>query len=172
MNIQFYVEKLFEGKEFVDFQKENSDAYPCGGFFVIDFENLKKPDNKNHLDYFVPSINKMFSFQLEEGVSKVPVENFGEKAPEKIKLNYDFEFEKIENLILEKMGKENIKNQIQKILLSLQAKDGKDFLVGTVFLSGMGILKLVVDIGEMKITEFEKKSFFDMLKISGKKKDK
>jgi hypothetical protein len=165
MNFQFYVEKLFDSQEFQKFIKENSDANPCGGFFIIDRENLKNPENKNHLDYFVPSINKMFSFQMEEGVKLVPVESFGEKAPGKISMNYNFDFEDVEDLIRNRMKTEEIDKKIQKILLSLQSKQGKDFLVGTVFISGMGIIKANIDLSEMKVVDFEKKSFFDMVKM-------
>jgi hypothetical protein len=169
MNFQFYIEKLFASEEFQKFKKENPDAVPCGGFFVIDRENLKKPDNKNHIDYFVPSTEKLFSFQLEQGVKKVPIEIKDKNIPEKIKSNYNFEFEDIENLILEKMKQEGVSEKIQKILLSLQSKDNNDFLVGTVFISKMGILKVIIDISDMKIIEFEKKSFMDMLGIFKKK---
>lgn len=165
MNFQFYVEKLFDSEEFQKFIKENKDAYPCGGFFVNDLENLKKPDNKNHIDYFIPSVGKLFSFQLEKGVEKVPVENVGGQIPEKIALNYNFDFEEIEDLIRKKMEKENIKNGIQKILLSIQNQKGKDFLVGTAFLSSMALLKLSISIPEKEIIEFEKKSFLDMFSV-------
>ncbi len=43
--------------------------------------------------------------------------------------------------------------------------DGKNFLIGTIFISGMGILKITIDLDEMKITNFERKSFMDMMKI-------
>jgi len=168
MNFQFYVEKLFDSGEFQDFIKENADAYPCGGFFVIDRENMKNPDNKNHLDYFVPSTQKMFSFQLEEGAKLVPVENYGDK-PRKIAMNYSFDFEDIEDLIRDKMKEEVVDKKIQKILLSLQKKDGKDYLIGTVFISGMGIVKANIDLSSMKVVEFSKSSFFDMINIMKKK---
>ena len=170
MNFHFYIEKLFSGEEFKKFIEENKDAYPCGGFFVIDLENLKNPDNKNHVDYFVPSINKMFSFQLEEGVKMVLVENQGEVVPKEIKINYNFDFEEIEKLILEKMSEEKVDKKIQKILLSLQNKDGKDFFVGTVFVSGMGLINVHIDVDDMKVTNFESKSFMDMINVF--KKDK
>ena len=63
------------------------------------------------------------------------------------------------------MKTEEIDKKIQKILLSLQSKQGKDFLVGTVFISGMGIIKANIDLSEMKVVDFEKKSFFDMVKM-------
>ena len=118
MNFQFYVEKLFGSDEFQSFIKENADAHPVGGFFVIDRENMKNPDNKSHLDYFAPSIKKMFSFQMGDGIKMVPVESFGDKAPEKVGVNYDFDFEEIEDLIRAEMKDQGIDKKLQKILLS------------------------------------------------------
>jgi len=112
---------------------------------------------------------KIFSFQLENDCRIVPIEIFDNKIPEKLNKNIDFNFEKIEKIVLNKIQKEDIKNKIQKIILSLQNINGKDFLVGTIFTSGLGMIKINIDIKEMKITDFEKKSFFDMLKIIRKK---
>ncbi|MCX6743802.1 MAG: hypothetical protein NT116_06255 [Candidatus Parcubacteria bacterium] len=51
----------------------------------------------------------------------------------------------------------------------MQSKDKKNYLLGTIFISGLGILKVKIDLDEKKITDFEKKSFFDMMKIVKKK---
>jgi len=161
MNLQFYLEKLFASEKFQSFMKENPSAYFCSGFFAIDEE---KGDNKIHVDYVVPATKKIFSFQLEGEVDMVSVEQEGESL-EQISDNIDFDFGEIEKLIVEKMEQENVKNKIQKILLSLQKVKGKIFLVGTVFISGLGMIKIKIDLEEMNIIEFEKKSFMDMLKI-------
>ncbi|MEN7982595.1 MAG: hypothetical protein ABFQ65_04055 [Nanoarchaeota archaeon] len=199
MNFQFYLEKLYASEDFQKFIEENKDAYLCSCFFVIDSE---KGDNKQHFDYFLPVDKKMFSFKIESGCERVPVENFESKVLTKISDNYNFSFNKVEKLILERMEKENIKSKIQKILLSLQnvketpqaypdkssttlksvlreKKDfstngkistrGKDVLLGTVFISALGMIKVSIDLDEMKITEFEKKSFLDMLRVVKRK---
>ena len=167
MNLQFYVEKLKHSEKYKDFIKKNPEAYPCSGFFIIDLEGK---DNKSHFDFYVPKDKKMFSFQLERNCEKVPIEMLEEKVPGKVDLDIDFDFKDIENLILEKMQAEGIRNKIQKILLSLQKKESVHYLIGTVFISGLGMLKVNIDLKEMKITEFEKKSFFDIMKIKRKKK--
>lgn len=169
MNLQFYLEKLISSEEFQKFKKENPTAFLCSGFFSID--KTGKEGDKQHLDYFIPELNKMFSFKFEkEKVEMIPVEDFGNNfTPIKIRDNCDFDFQKIENLIKEKMSEEKMKKNIEKILLSLQIKDGKEFLVGAVFISGLGMIKLTINIQEKKIIDFEKKSFFDMLKIIKKK---
>jgi len=163
MNFEFYLEKLKGSHEFKKFIKENKDAFLCSGFFIID---KKGEEGRQNLDYFIPSSKKMFSFKLNEGVELVPVENFGdevefEKIPDKINLD----FEEIEKLIEGKMFDEKIKNKIEKILLSLQTRKGKNYLLGTVFISGLGLIKIKVDLDNKEILDFEKRSFFDMMKI-------
>jgi hypothetical protein len=161
MNIQFYFEKLHDSEEFQEFREKNPESYLCSGFFVIDKEGN---DNKSHLDYFSPKDNRIISFQLES-MNKVSMENLGNTVPEEISSDIEFEFDEAENLIIQKMENENINSKVQKILFSLQ-KIGKDnFLVGTIFISMLGMVKVNINIKEMKITEFEKKSLLDFMKI-------
>ena len=168
MNLQFYFEKLKNSEEFKNFKKENPEAFLCSGFFVIDKQGK---DNKQHFDFYIPSKKKMFSFQLEDGIKLVPIEMLNDKIPSKLLFNENLNFEEVESLIVSEMGKQKIKNKIQKILLSLQNLDGKDFLVGTIFVSSLALLKMNMDISEKRITSFEKTSLFDMVKVI-KKKDK
>ncbi|MBA7691139.1 hypothetical protein ES703_99679 [subsurface metagenome] len=139
--------------------------------------NKKEAKNSNRVEFGATiseqsgyKLGKIFSFQLEGGIKLVPMEMFEEKIPEKISIDYDFDFKDIEKMIGDEMGRQKMKNKIQKILLSLQNLNGKDFLVGTVFISQLGLLKINIDISEKKITHFEKKSFFNMINILKKKK--
>jgi len=182
MNLQFYLEKLFSSEKFQSFMKKNPSAYFCSGFFSIDRQRenplttLSKRDqskenkgNKIHLDYIIPKTKKIFSFQLEGETEMVPIEQSGDNILERIPDNIDFDFGEIEKMIVEKMREQEIKNKIQKIIFSLQKIEKKSFLVGTVFISGLGMIKIKIDLEEKKITEFEKKSFFDLMKIVKKK---
>lgn len=172
MNFQFYIEKLFDSTEFASFKKENKDAFLCGGFFIIDLENLKNPENKSQVDFFVPSSKKMFSFKLDGGVQLIPVEQFdSQRIPEKVPDNIDFDFDEIDEIVRKKMRDEKMNNKLQKIIISVQNLEKKTYLLCTVFISGMGILKVHISLGDKKITLFEKKSFFDMIKMV-KKGDK
>jgi len=166
MNLQFYLEKLHHSDEYQDFMLENPDAYMCSGFFVMDFE---KADHQNHIDCYAPTLKKIFSFKLENGVQKVPFDNFDNKIPKKLNFGYDFDLDEVEKMIGEKMVEEKVKSKMQKILLSLQNSEGKDLLVATVFVSGLGMLKINIDPISKKILDFDKKSFFDMMKIIRKK---
>lgn len=167
MNSQFLIEKLENSEEYKKFVKENPDAYLCSGFFIIDLE--KNPTNKYHLDFYAPSSKKIFSFDLKEGIKLVPLEKNDEKVLDKVLMKKNFDFDKIKKKIMTEMELKKIKNKIQKMIFSLQNKDGKDFLLGTIFISGLGLLKVNIDLFENIITDFEKKSFFDMLNIIRRK---
>ena len=163
MNFQFYLEKLHSSEVFKKFMKESPEAYICSGFFTIDAEGK---DNQRHLDFYIPEKKQMFSFKLEKETEKIPVELTIERVPEKLSTNFDFEFDETEKLILDEMEKQNIKNKLQKIIISLQNVKGKSLLICTVFISMLGLLKVHIGLEENKpkIVLFEKKSFFDMVK--------
>jgi len=169
MNLQFYIEKLENAPQFKKFLEENPNTFACSGFFVIDKQGS---DNKQHIDYFVPEENKIYSFQLENDLQKVPLESIGETTPEQVSFDYDFDFSELEDLISKEMQSRGIKNKVQKLIFSLQNVNGETFLIGTIFVSGLGLIKLNIDIKEKKITDFEKKSFFSMMNMfKGKKSD-
>ncbi len=162
MNFQFYSEKLQNSDGFKNFIKKNPDAYLCSGFFVIDKEGA---DNKVHFDYFLPLEKKIISFQLEEELQQIPVEMIDKRIPNKVSINHDFDFDEIEKMILNKMEKHGIKSKVQKIIISLQRIDKKDYLICSVFISMLGLLKVHIVLPDKKIILFEKKSFFDIMKI-------
>jgi hypothetical protein len=162
MNLHFYEEELDALKEFAQFKKENMDAFLCSVFISIDKETGK---NEVHFDYFIPKTKGMVSFQINSEVKKVLLENFNDKMPEEISLDFDLDFDWIEAVISKKMEEENIKNKIQKFLFSLQSLKGENFLNGTVFISSLGMLKIMINVDSKEIMEFEKKSLFDIMKV-------
>ena len=172
MDFQFYLEKLKSSDIFKRFIKENPRAYLCSGFFTLD---KKANDNQQHLDYFNSKSKKMFSFKLDQNpIGLLPVENFvftEKNPPIKMPENLNFEFEEIEKLIRKRMQKEKINKNIEKILLSIQKTREGGFVIGTVFISNLGMIKISYDLQKKEFTAFQKKSFFDLLKIV-KKKDK
>ena len=66
------------------------------------------------------------------------------------------------------MEKDNVKNKIQKYLFSIQKQKGKHYIIGTVFVSNLGMLRVKICLDDMQVIDFEKKSFFDVLKVKGK----
>jgi hypothetical protein len=167
MNSQFLFEKLKSSERFRKFIEENKDAYLCSGFFIIDMENKENSGNKYHFDFFVPSSKKTFSFELERGVELVPLERY-EQVLDRISLESHFDFEEIEKIILGEMCQNKVNNKIQKMIFSLQNVKGKEMLLGTIFVSGFGMVKANIDLKERRVTDFEKKSFWDMLNIMRK----
>lgn len=163
MNFKFLIEKLENSGEFKKFIEENKDAYLCSGFFIVDKE--ENPKNQYHLDFYIPSNKKTFSFELEEGIKLVELERFESSILEKISFEQEFDFDFLEEIILKEMINKNVNKKIQKLIFSLQSKDGKPFLIGTIFLSGLGLVSVNIDLNEKKITDFEKKSLFEMMKI-------
>src|SRR3989338_6578857 len=144
MNFQFYLEKLTTSEQFKKFKKENPDAYLCSCFFAVDLEGK---DNKQHFDYFIPNQNKLFSFKLEDDFAKVEIENFNGKA-NKLSNKLNFDFNEINNLIAERMDQEKINKKIQKIFFSLQNLEGKHFLIGTIFLPNLAMIKIQIALEE------------------------
>ena len=162
MNSQFLLEKLKNSQEYKEFIKENKTAYLCSGFFVIDMEN--NGGNQYHFDFYVPESGKTFSFELEGGVKLIPLER-DEQVLEEVSMKNHFDFDKIREKILTEMELKKINNKLQKMLFSLQKVKGKDMLLGTIFISNLGLLKVNMDIDSNQITDFEKKSLFDMMKM-------
>ena len=50
-------------------------------------------------------------------------------------------------------------------MFSLQNFEEMDSLICTVFISMLGMLRVNIGLSDKKITQFEKKSFFDVVKI-------
>ncbi|VVB84119.1 Uncharacterised protein [uncultured archaeon] len=163
MNSQFLLEKLENSCEFKKFMKENPKAYLCSGFFEIGSE--ENSGDKYHFDYYIPSSKKTFSFEMENEIKLVELERFDEKVLDEVSMKNHFDFDKIKEMISREMEFQKIRNKIQRMIFSLQKIEGKDLLLGTIFLSGLGLIKFNFDIAEKRIAEFEKKSLFDMMKI-------
>ncbi len=167
MNSQFLIEKLESSEEFKKFMNENPKSYLCSGFFLIDLESEEQ--NKYHFDFYTPETGKVLSFELESGIKPVPLERSDGKALNKVSPNVSFDFDEIQKIISEEMEKNKVKNKIQKLIFSLQNIEGNDVMLGTIFVSGFGIVKANVNIKDRKVTDFEKKSFWDMLNVMRRK---
>jgi hypothetical protein len=166
MNFRFYAEKLRESGNFKKFIKENKNAFPCSCFFVIDKE--AGSGDKQHFDFYLSPAQKIFSFQLENNKNE-EIDMSGKEAPGKISIGHDFDFNDLENMIKKRMEHEKIDKKVQKMLFSLQNIKGRDFIVGTIFISSFGLLSTIIDIESMEIKEFKKTSFLDLMNIFKKK---
>lgn len=166
MRLSNYLKELQKSGNFKQFLKENPGTFFCSAFFVIDKE---KDDNKQHLDFYVPGQEKIFSFQMENNIKMSTIELLDKKIPGKIQVKSDIDFGGVEDRILDEMERRKISSKIQKLIFSLQKVGERNFLIGTIFLSMFGLLKVLVDADTGKMTDFEKKSVFDMVNIFRKR---
>ena len=169
MKLQFYNDKLINSEEYKKFMKEHKDAYFCSGFFSIDKEN-SETDNQIHFDFYIPSSKEMFSFKLNDKIELTSVKIFDERIPEQIFTDFNIDLDKFEKIILKKMELEKIKNSAKKFLFSLQNLEKKTYLLVTIFLSNLGLLKINIDLAKGEIISFEKKSMSEIFKIFRKAK--
>ena len=163
MNSHFLFEKLENSDEYKKFKEENPQSYLCSGFFIIDLG--ESPENKYHFDFYVPEKKQTFSFELEGGIKLISLERDDGKILKEVLMNKPFDFEEIKEILLNEMAERKITNKIQKMIFSLQNNEDKDVLFGTVFISGLGLIRVNIDVFENKITDFEKSSLFDMVKV-------
>jgi len=164
MNFKFYYEKLEDSGGYKNFMKKNPKAYPCSCLFILDREKDGK-ENKVHFDFWLPDEKKMVSFRVDGKVEHMGVDNFDTRLFEEISVDYGFEIEEFEKLILKEMEKEKVKGKLNKLLFSLQKLKGKEFFIVTGFLNNFGLIKVTISLAENKIISFEKKSLLDMMKI-------
>lgn len=163
MNLQFYFEKLEDSDSYKKFKKENPDAFFCGGFFVIDKINLD--GGQQHLDFYSEKLGELISFCINEGCIKKPQELSDENwKPIKFEKDIDFNFDEIEVLLFSELDKAGIKPKVQKFLFSLQKHKGINYLIGTIFLPKLSLVKFKINLQNNKVEEFEKKSFFDIIR--------
>lgn len=163
MNLQYYMKKLESSDVFKDFIKENPNAYFCSGFFTIDIEGH---DNQRHIDFYSPDKKRRFGFIFNNKIELMPLEDIeNETPPKKIDSDMDFDFEEIKRIIGEEISARNIKSKLQKIIISLQQVNKNPTLLCTAFTSMFGLIKVEIDPISKKITFFEKKSFFDFMKL-------
>lgn len=167
MNFKYYLRRLQESGDYRKYMQENPQAYMCSGFFTIDKEGS---DNKQHLDFFSPGKDKITSFQMEQEGKATTIDVLDKKIPPQLSIDYDIDFEEIENVVYNKMREHGINNRIQKFIFSLQSVEGKDYLAGTVFITLFGLIKINVEAKTGKIADFEKKSFFDLVSVFKNKK--
>jgi hypothetical protein len=172
MKFQFYYEKLLDSEDFKKFKKENPTAFFCSGFFALDLEENGKSNQVNFDMFLEKPKKKMFTFKVSGKTELLPVENFDPRVPEELSMNYDFDLMKIKDEIQTRMEEDKIKGKMKKMLFSLQKLKNVDYLVITVFLDNMAMLKATYDIADKKIVSIEKKSFLDMFKIIKGNKNK
>lgn len=148
MNFQFYLEKLNQSEEFKEFLDKFPKAHLTSAFFSID--KTGKEDHSQSIDYYVPQTKEFISFKLSNPIQKIPMQVLEGQTFTKISSNIDFELNEIENIIQEKIKENEIKNSVQKLMYSLQQKENKNYIIGTLFLSNLALVKFVLNLETKK----------------------
>ncbi len=167
MNIEFYKEKLESSKEYKKFKEEYPDSFITSIFIAVDFVSN---DNKQHIDFYVPSKKQIISFQLEDNNKQVVLHEVVEGEEEPLRLGdvFNLSLNESEEILMKKIEEEGIKDKVQKILYSIQSLNGENYWLATVFLSGFSIINAKIDDSKKQIIDFRKSSFMDMITF-GKK---
>lgn len=161
MQIQPYVDKLNDSKEFKDFSKQHKDAFVMAGFFVLDFENGK---HIHQIDYYVPSKKKVAAFTLDKKIQLQMLDLVHAKTPEKLELKTKVDLETLKGILQDEMHNRNITEDIKKIIAVIQNVEGKKIWNVTCMLSGMELLRAHLEDSTESILKMERVSMLDIIK--------
>ena len=169
-----YIRKVKKSQQFRDFLGENPEAYLCSLFFTRDF--LEKKDETN-IDFYSPEKGNIIIFKLNEATGEVEraenktAESLTQKnfVPGKLSQQIKQDIDGMKAIILKEMQKQKIENELQKILVSLtNSEEGKPVWNITGLLKGLGLLQARIEDRTGNVLSMEKRSFFDMLRFTGK----
>ncbi|MCX6749622.1 MAG: hypothetical protein NTW17_02660 [Candidatus Pacearchaeota archaeon] len=170
MKVSHYIKRVKESDEFKKFKKEDPKAYLCSLFFIRDFTEKK---NETQVDFYSTKKKCIVSFKVDGKVERTinkKAETMTHKKfipkqlNEKIKLDID----EMKDTLTDEMHNREMTYEIEKVLSFLNMVEGKPVWNCTGFLKGLGILQAHVDDETNSILFMEKKSFFDLIKFTGK----
>ncbi len=170
MKVSHYIKRVKESEEFKKFKKEDPKAYLCSLFFIRDFTEKK---NETQVDFYSPKKKAIVSFKVDGKVEKTSnkkAETMTHKKfipkplDEKIKMDID----EMKDTLMDEMHNREMTYEVEKILAFLNMVENKPVWNCTGFLKGLGILQTHVDDETNTVLFMEKKSFFDMIRFTGK----
>jgi hypothetical protein len=158
MKIKQLLEELEKTGGYKDFKKKYPQSFFMAGFFVIDFVTK----NQYQLDFFIPELEKIASFEWPFGNAKIhedKIENV-KKLDENLKIDFDDLIGEVEKLT----SKEKMSFKLEKIIAIL--KDNEWNL--TCMSSNLGMLRIGIDSLTGEVKKFEKLSLMDIMHIKKK----
>jgi hypothetical protein len=170
MKATHYIKRVKESESFKKLMKEDPKAYLCSLFFIRDFTEKR---DETQVDFYSPKIKKIVSFKVERKIERTlnkKAETMTHKKfipkplNEKIKMDID----EMKDTLLDEMHNREMVYDIEKILAFLNIVEGKPVWNCTGFLKGLGILQAHVEDETNTVLFMEKKSFFDLIKFTGK----
>ena len=166
-NFDSVLEEVEKSECFKQFKEENSGAFLCAGFFVIDYESGKGVVQKQ-LDYCVGE-DDIYTFMLTDSVSvkkAETIEGYKENLPQ-LSSEVRVDLDDAENILKEKIKEEEVKGDLLKVIAVLQVHKGREIWNLNCVLSGMQILRVHISCDDGEVLKFEKKSMLDFVKKVG-----
>ncbi len=170
MKASHYIKKVKESKPFKEFIKEDPKAYLCSLFFVRDFTEKR---NETQVDFYSPKKKGIFSFDAEKKIEKAvnkKAETMEHKkfVPKPLSEDTRMDVDEMKSTLQDEMHNREMAYEIEKVLAFLTIIDGKPVWNCTGFLRGLGLLQAHVEDESASVLFMEKKSFFDMIRFTGK----
>lgn len=155
------LEKLHKSGEWKKFKRDNSKAFLCAGFFIIDYETKKR--EQDQIDYFIPGKDKIATFNIKGGKVEVKESDTIKKGivPGEIDKEIKTEIDSLWQRVDDEMKNHNNSDKIQKLIAIVQKVGEKITWNITCMLSGLSILKLHLDDEDSSVLKFEKLNLFD-----------
>lgn len=157
--------RLEKSEIFQNFKSENPNVFLCAGFFILNFKNNIYEYN---LDY--KSDSQIFTFKIPvAGEIIMLAEDIldNQKPLEEISLNVEIDIEELREIVEKALYQNNIKNKLEELIAVLQNLEGKLIWNITAMAEGFTIISIHINPKTGKISKFEKKSLFDMIKKVG-----
>jgi len=173
MKISQLLEKLEKSKVFKDFrkEKENSDAFFCAGFIILNFKqnifeySLDFRDDKNILTFKIPFADTkdseitIMKEDLIEG--RKPLEKLDEQKAKKIKIDID----EIKAIVEKELKKNKIMQSLDEIIAVLQNQEDKLVWNLTCMCQAFTIINMAIDANSGETVRFEKKNLMDFVSV-------
>jgi hypothetical protein len=171
MKTLHYIKRVKESKQFKELMEEDPKAYLCSLFFLMDFNEKR---SETQVDFYSPKHKNIISFKVGKGVERIPL---GKKAetishkkfiPKQLDENIKTDVDEIKQILVDEMRNRDMAYEIEKIIAFLNIADDRVMWNCTGFLKGLGLLQAHVEDSSSSVLFMEKKSFFDMIRFTGK----
>jgi hypothetical protein len=156
MKLQEILEELKETVHYKNFISKNPDAFFCAGFFIFD---IKNSDEQIQLDFFIPKLKKIASFEFPFAAAKIHDDPIQENSPQDPAIKIDIDdviaFSKKTIAIHEsRLSPTKIIAVLQKGSWNLTCMD-----------EALGIIRIKVDATTEEELSFDKGSLMDFMGI-------
>jgi hypothetical protein len=159
MKIVELIGELEDAECYKSFMKENSDAFFCAGFLILDLENETE---QIQLDYFIPREKKIAAFEFPFGQIKIHDDEVKEMASQNLDIGIDVDDlgPRCRELIKENEGS-IVPTKIIAIL-----RDSVWNL--TCMDNALGIVQMKIDAKSGDVLKFDKGSLMDFMGVKKK----